>query len=261
MTGDDYRKNREFLKDSLRMVTDFSRTDQRRGHPPPPVQKGCDPGATRVKLAGPEQWGDVVRTMGLDRIIQGRKSRRNYTGEPLLYEELSFLLWATQGVRKQVRGTAAYRNVPSAGARHSFETYIFVRNVLGLQPGLYRYLFLSSELVFLKEVEHMSLELSRAALGQKFVGAGAATFVWSCIPYRMEWRYGPTSYRVILMDAGHVCQNLYLACEALGAGTCAVAAYDQEAMDRLLGLDGHDEFAVYLAPVGRARAGDEEDSP
>jgi len=56
---------------------------------------------------------------------------------------------------------------------------------------------------------------------------------------------------VIAIDAGHVCQNLYLACEAVGAGTCAVAAYDQEALDRLLRIDGVDEFAIYLAPVGK----------
>ena len=56
------------------------------------------------------------------------------------------------------------------------------------------------------------------------------------------------------LDAGHVCQNLYLACEAIGAGTCAIAAYDQEAMDRFLRIDGRDEFAVYLAPVGKIRA-------
>ena len=48
---------------------------------------------------------------------------------------------------------------------------------------------------------------------------------------------------------------LRLACEAIGAGTCAVAAYDQEALDRLLRIDGEDEFAVYLAPVGKIRAG------
>jgi hypothetical protein len=50
----------------------------------------------------------------------------------------------------------------------------------------------------------------------------------------MEWRYGLAAHRVILIDVGHVCQNLYLASEALGAGTCAVAAYDQDLMDRLL---------------------------
>jgi len=85
------------------------------------------------------------------------------------------------------------------------------------------------------------------------VGAAAVTFVWTAIPYRMEWRYGLAAHRVILLDAGHVCQNLYLACEAIGAGTCAAAAYDQEKIDGLLGLDGKDEFVIYLAPVGKPR--------
>lgn len=76
-------------------------------------------------------------------------------------------------------------------------------------------------------------------------------FVWATVPYRMEWRYRQAAHRVILIDAGHVCQNLYLACEAIGAGTCAVAAYDQEALDALLQLDGEEQFALYLAPVGK----------
>ena len=67
----------------------------------------------------------------------------------------------------------------------------------------------------------------------------------------MEWRYGHASHKVIAIDAGHVCQNLYLACEAIGAGACAMAAYDQEALDRPLQVDGEDEFAIYLASVGK----------
>jgi SagB-type dehydrogenase family enzyme len=93
--------------------------------------------------------------------------------------------------------------------------------------------------------------LVTATFDQEFLGRAAAVFAWSAVPYRMEWRYGPASAKVIAIDAGHVCQNLYLACEAVSAGTCAVAAYDQEAMDRLLRLDGDDEFVVYLAPVGK----------
>jgi nitroreductase len=53
------------------------------------------------------------------------------------------------------------------------------------------------------------------------------------------------------LDAGHVCQNLYLACEMTNSGTCAVAAYDQELMDQLLKIDGKDEFVVYLAALGK----------
>jgi SagB-type dehydrogenase family enzyme len=68
----------------------------------------------------------------------------------------------------------------------------------------------------------------------------------------MEWRYGLASYKVIALDAGHVCQNLYLACEAIRCGTCAIGAYDQKRMDELLALDGVDEFVTYIAPVGRA---------
>jgi SagB-type dehydrogenase family enzyme len=69
----------------------------------------------------------------------------------------------------------------------------------------------------------------------------------------MEWRYGLAAHKVIAIDAGHVCQNLYLSCEAIGAGTCAIAAYDQEAMDRLLRIDGKDEFTIYIAPVGKVK--------
>jgi SagB-type dehydrogenase family enzyme len=76
-------------------------------------------------------------------------------------------------------------------------------------------------------------------------------FIWSCIPYRSEWRYNVAAHKTMLLDAGHLCQNLYLACEAVGCGTCAIGAYNQEAIDEFLGLDGEEEFVVYLAPVGK----------
>jgi SagB-type dehydrogenase family enzyme len=90
-----------------------------------------------------------------------------------------------------------------------------------------------------------------ACLGQRFAGQGAVTFLWTAIPHRTEWRYGPASYKVIAVDAGHVGQNVYLACTAIGAGTCAIGAYDQQACDELLGVDGQAEFTVYVAPVGK----------
>ena len=77
-------------------------------------------------------------------------------------------------------------------------------------------------------------------------------FIWTTIPNRMEWRYSVVSHKIIALDAGHVCQNLYLACESIGCGTCAIGAYDQEKMDKFLGVDGEEEFAIYAAPVGRA---------
>jgi SagB-type dehydrogenase family enzyme len=100
-------------------------------------------------------------------------------------------------------------------------------------------------------VDNLERKITRASLGQPYPGASAVTFIWTVIPYRMEWRYGLAAHKVIALDAGHVCQNLYLACEAIGAGTCAIAAYDQDGMDELLKIDGEEEFTIYLAPVGK----------
>jgi SagB-type dehydrogenase family enzyme len=141
--------------------------------------------------------------------------------------------------------------VPSAGCRHAIETYVAAFRVTGLEKAIYRYLPLDHALV--EEIRYPDLEerLTRATFGQTFCGEAAATFIWTAIPERMEWRYGEASYKVIALDAGHICQNLYLACENINAGTCAVAAYDQEEIDKVLGIDGRDEFTIYLAPVGK----------
>ena len=122
-----------------------------------------------------------------------------------------------------------------------------------MTPGLWRYQPMSHALVYLGCPADLPDRVAEAALSQTFVGLAPVTFIWSAVPYRMEWRYRQASHKVIALDAGHVCQNLYLAAEATGCVTCAVAAYDQKAADRLLGLDGEEEFVIYMAPVGRAR--------
>jgi SagB-type dehydrogenase family enzyme len=241
---------REFLKDSIRLRIDFSRTGQSRGETPPPIQKPCAEDAARTALPEPGRW-EGVGTADLATAIGDRRSRRKYRREPLTLDELSFLLWATQGLRGRVGPATALRTVPSAGARHAFETYLCVRDVTGLDAGLYRYLPLGHELVLERRDANLAADLVPATLGQSFVAGAAATFIWTTIPERMEWRYGLAAHKAIALDAGHVGQNLYLACEAIGAGTCAIAAYHQELLDRLLGVDGRDEFAIYLAPVGK----------
>jgi SagB-type dehydrogenase family enzyme len=243
-------QGRSFLKDTIRQRTDFSQTEQSRGLPPPPIEKPFGAGARRVDLPKPGSWSGVP-PIDFAEAVRRRESRRRFRAEPLTLDELAFLLWVTQGVRRVVNPAVALRTVPSAGARHALETYILAINVHGLAPGAYRYLPLEHQLVHEFADPAVGNRASEAALGQRFVGQSAAVFVWAAVPRRMEWRYGPASHKVIALDAGHVCQNLYLACEAISAGTCAVAAYDQAAMDSLLRLDGREEFVVYLAPVGK----------
>lgn len=247
---DPIRVHRRWLRDSIRKEVDWSATGQSRGLPPPPVQKLFPPDARTIPLPGPERF-DALCTAHLLPVLRSRRSIRRYADAPISLEELAFLLWATQGVTERHGNVATLRPVPSAGARHAFETYLYCRKVETLEEGIYRYLPLSHRLLLEFAERGLAARISEACFGQRFVGRGAVTFLWSVIPYRMEWRYGPAAHRVLPMDAGHVCQNLYLCAEAIGAGTCAVAAYDQEALDALLRLDGEEEFVLYLAPVGK----------
>ncbi len=247
---------RKFLKAHDWTSTPDIITDQQKGLPPPPFQKPFSKASQMIDLVAPQDFD--LFPIPLLEAINRRKSHRGYIKEPLSLEELSFLLWVTQGIHKVAidsrhgRIKTTKRTVPSGGSRHPYETYLVVFHVSGLQPGMYRYLALEHKLLFLSPAKpDLATQLSNICLRQNFVARAAVVFIWAVIPYRIEWRYSVAAHKGTAIEAGHICQNLYLACEVIGAGTCAIAAYDQKALDELLELDGNDEFVVYLSPVGK----------
>lgn len=241
---------RDFLKADLWAEWEHTATAQKRGEPHPPLQKAYPPEASLVSLTPPEEM--TVGRIELHALISQRRSHRRFTAESLSLEELSFLLWATQGVRQvSADGVKTFRTVPSAGARHPFETYLVVSRVEGLAAGLYRYLALDHKLCLLRPDAGLGDEVKAGC--EDFVAESAVLFIWTALPYRTEWRYDLVAPKLIALDAGHVCQNLYLAAQAIGAGTCAIGYYKQAAMDRLVGVDGLEEFVIYAAPVGKVK--------
>jgi SagB-type dehydrogenase family enzyme len=253
------KENRNFLKSYG--WKDFSKieTDQKKGKPRPPVQKPYPDGVSLIDLIPIEEIS--LGGNSLKALIGGRKSHRVYTDTPLSLEDLSFLLWATQGIREiSPDGERYYRNVPSGGNRHSLETYLSVNRVEGVETGLYRYLPIEHKLLPVRVGATIPAETSGGLRNQTserddqsylFTKECAVAFIWTTIPYRTEWRYDIVSHRMIAIDVGHICQNLYLACGAIGAGTCAIGAIDQKEIDSVLGVDGEDEFTIYAATVGK----------
>lgn len=244
------RERRTWLK-ALSIEHEGWKSDQSRGVPHPPIEKPYQEDAPLFNLVNPEDIS--LGRIPLIEAIGQRQTHRKYTDDALTLEELSFLLWATQGVKSvDKEGAYAKRTVPSGGSRHPFETYLIINRVEGIGHGVYRYLPIEHKLLLMAEGDpELPDRVVAACDGQSFIGRAAVVFVWAAIPYRTEWSFGVLAYKDIVTDAGHICQNLYLACEAIGAGTCAVNGYNQAAMDALLGLDGEDEFTVYLAPVGK----------
>jgi SagB-type dehydrogenase family enzyme len=228
-------------------------TDREKGLPEPPRQKPVPPDAVRIALPAP----DTAKTdaITVPDALRHRRSRRAFTGEPLTTAELGFLLWSAQGVTRKAETATdrSFRTAPSAGALYPLETYLLALRVDGVPAGIHRYMPDAHELVTVRTDPDGNLPAAivAAAYGQEFVGNAAAVIVWAAVPERTEWKYGYLAPRMIAMEAGHACQNLYLACETIGAGACAMLGYDQVRLDTLLGVDGENEFAIYLAPVGK----------
>jgi SagB-type dehydrogenase family enzyme len=242
-TGIDFMKQTRF--------GNFEASGQMIGLPQPPLEVPYTKDGMIIDLPVPES----IRVPDLDLrdAIEERESVRQYCDLHLTITELAYLLWCTQGVRERHPGIMTLRNVPSAGARHAIETYLLINRVDGIRPGLYRYLALGHRLVEEDTREGIATDLTAACLNQQFIRNSAVAFFWTADMPRMTWRYGERGYRYIHLDAGHICQNLYLSAESIGCGTCAIGAFHDNEVNSVLGIDGVTQFVVYLATVGKKR--------
>ncbi len=253
------RTGRNFLKPEDERDTEGYETDQEKKLPQPPLTKAP---MTNRSIPLPLDFEKLPLKDNLRELLLKRKSSRVYTQEPMSLLELSFLLWATQGI-KEIRGKsyATIRTAPAGGARHPFETYLLLKDIEGLEPGAYHYLPMTHRLELLRSMEREELAslMGTSLSDQHWADKSNAVFYWSLVPYRNEWRYGIYAHRLIMADMGHVGENLYLACAALGLGTCGIGAYDGALCDKLFSLDGEEEFIVYCETVGTIRPEDSKE--
>ncbi len=247
-----YEVERNFLKTNFNKMKSI-KTDKMKGLPQPEGIKPYDSVSKIINL--PAVSADILKKQDVFRCIKDRRSIRHYSEEAISLAELSYLLWATQGITGTNKAGLTLKTVPCSGATHTFETYLFIMNVVGLEKGIYRYLPIEHALMILFSLDDIDKKLDDISLDQPFVPhftkKSAVTFAWSTTPYRSEWKFDVSAHKKILIDVGHICQNLYLAGESLDLGVCAIGIYDQEAVDKLLQLDGDEEFIIYLATVGK----------
>jgi SagB-type dehydrogenase family enzyme len=185
----------------------------------------------------------------LQPLLQQRRSLRRYSAEPIRLLDLAFMLWASQGVTAQA-GKHMLRTSPSAGALYPVETYVSIQNVEDIAAGLYHFDPQSFQLEFIDK-HFRAQKLAAACLDQSFISSGAVTFVWTAIAGRSMSKYGERGMRYVFLDAAHICQNVLMSAEALKCGGCPVAAFYDQELAELLGLDGILEFPVYAACVGK----------
>jgi len=183
---------------------------------------------------------------GIWAITAARRSRRRYADSPMEHRKLFQIIWASQGIT----GRRGERAVPSAGALYPVQTYLTVHNVEGLDAGLYRWDALDARLVLLDRDKGIAEKVAAAGLGQVFMAKASCCFIWSAVPERATWKYRDRALRYFYLDAGHICQAVYMSAEALGCGACGVGAFYDDMMNAIVGADGRREFVIYACAVG-----------
>ena len=201
--------------------------------------------AKTVKLPPPRSPSES----SLASLLSTRRSRRAFSGEPISLEDLSFLLWASDG-KSSPEMPSHLRTAPSAGARHPLDTYCIVSHVDGLSPGVYLYRVEGHSLEMLREGDFREATV-KATAGQEWTFGSAVVFVFIAEFARTTSRYKDRGYRYVFLDAGHICQNLYLAAEALSYGVTGIAALVDDEVNAIVAADGTERSVVYMAALGR----------
>lgn len=184
-------------------------------------------------------------TRPLGHALAWRRSERGFDPTPLGLTTLATVLAAAHGVSE--RATWARRSTPSAGALYPLDVYIVANGVEGLLPGIYRHDALDERLEELRT--GVVWGLREALVHEELADAPVLAIVTSLL-WRTRFKYGLRGYRFALFEAGHVVQNLLLACSALDLGAIPIGGFYDRRLEELLAIDGVNEVALYCAAFG-----------
>lgn len=219
---------------------------------PPPVKNY--PKTRQIRLPAPATQGEFPQ------VLLERRTWRQLSQRALRLDDLATLLGLTFGVQSWVEvrgiGRVALKTSPSGGARHPIEAYVLARRVRGLDRGLYHYHAGNHRLELLSKGGVSAARISSYLNGQWWFGGAAAVVLMTAVFARPQWKYPASrAYRIVLIDAGHLCQTFCLVATWLGlAPFCTMALADTK-IENDLGIDGVTESIIYTAGVG-ARLGD-----
>jgi len=217
---------------------------------PPPRFKRYRDATIRTLPGGPAPEGAAV----LERVLAARRTVREFDRRPVPLVDLAATVRGTWGrtgwLDAGVFGRLPRKTSPSAGSLHPIECYLLAWNVSGLPAGLYHYDVASDALRRLRS-GNLRAAAVRAASGQAWVGRAAFVCVMTAVFERTLWKYQiESAYRVLWLDAGHLAQTFCLLATSRGLGPFTTAAIQDTFLEKLIGLDGVEEFAVYLCGAG-----------
>jgi SagB-type dehydrogenase family enzyme len=207
----------------------------------------------QVALPDPASCDDGA--MNFDAVIDGRRSLRAFADTELELPALGKILHQTYGMTGEClipednTPPRPARAAPSAGALYPGEIYLGVRRVSGLEPGIYHYEVPTHALAQLRAGDPTD-QLFEVCCWQEYARQAAVVVLIAAAMHRTKRKYGERGYRYVLLDLGHLAQNLYLSCTALGLAVTTTGGFFDDVANELLRLDGVDESVMYVAFLG-----------
>ncbi len=183
-------------------------------------------------------------------ILLSRKSRREMNNRKMAEQELSNLLYFSGGIRKGTKSDTGVRPYASAGSRYPLEIYPVVLNAGNLKKGIYHYHLKTHSLEELWVGNRAIKELFNA-FNQEWLNKCSVILLISAVFWRNQVKYGERGYRYVFLDAGHLCQNIYLVTEALNLQCCEVGGFIDDQLHRVLDIDGFNEAVLVAFGVGK----------
>jgi SagB-type dehydrogenase family enzyme len=204
----------------------------------------------RPKVPLPESFPPSTRSF--DEVLSGRTSARSFGAGPVPFDRLVKGLILACGITRSNDDTdypRPFRGVPSGGALYPLEVYLHAARVDGLAPGLYHLDPEDRSLDVLRFGDESDDIASFMVQPELFRQAAATVFV-SAVFVRSVFKYSDRGYRFILLEAGHLAQNVLLTWEETGLAGVTVGGYLDRSADRHLGFDGINESVVYVLHAG-----------
>lgn len=194
-----------------------------------------------IELPEPSLDGKI----SLKRALTQRKSIRSFSNRMLSKNKISTLLYFSSGLIK-ANSKLPRRFYPSAGARYPLEVYLISINS-ELPRGLYHYYIKSNSLEKLLTFNRFDFD---RYYNQKWIKRSSCLIIITAIFERTTIKYGDRGYRFILMEAGHLAQNINLISSALNISCCAIGGYIDDNINKLIDLDGVRESVINVIGIG-----------
>lgn len=188
----------------------------------------------------------------LEIAFKNRCSVRKFdTAGELSLEELSTLIYFSTGVKPATDNKGTVRRFyPSGGARYPLEVYLGIQKVKGVEPGIYHY-----------NVKDHLLErlLEKQALGEliptlyyPWSRETAVIFIITAVWDKNFIKYKDRGYRIILLEAGHLTQNLSLTAAALNIKCCNLVGFHNKGINEILDINReNNESSLYVSVLGK----------